>query len=96
MANLRTCLVSFSDHSGIRHTAEVSAESLYEAAILGIKAISQQWGESPGAMTPIEVRVAAPAVKHELRPIQILQWLNASSQSPKEKLMKERLKDLFL
>jgi hypothetical protein len=55
----------------VRLTAEVSAETLYEAAILDIKAISQEWGEAPGAMTAIEVRVAAPAVKHELRSVQI-------------------------
>jgi hypothetical protein len=33
--------VSFRDHSGVSHTAEVNAESLFEAAVLGVKAISQ-------------------------------------------------------
>src|SRR5438874_8216216 len=34
---LRICAVSFVDHRGIRHTAEVEAESLYEAACLPSK-----------------------------------------------------------
>jgi hypothetical protein len=41
---LRICAVSFIDVAGIRHTAEVQAESLYEAAILGVRAFkSDRW-----------------------------------------------------
>ena len=34
---LRVCAVSFADVRGIRHTVEVQAESLFEAAILGVR-----------------------------------------------------------
>jgi hypothetical protein len=34
---LRNCGVSFLEIRGIRHVAEVQAESLYEAAILGMR-----------------------------------------------------------
>jgi hypothetical protein len=43
-------------HSGVSHTAEVSAESLFEAAVLGVKAISQEWGQKPALMTSSEWR----------------------------------------
>jgi hypothetical protein len=33
----------FGAAAGVRHTAEVTAESLYKAAVLGIRAISEQW-----------------------------------------------------
>ena len=32
---LRTCTVSFSGPSGIRHSVDVTADSVYEAAVLG-------------------------------------------------------------
>ena len=34
---LRICAVSFADVRGIRHAVEVQAESLFEAAILGVR-----------------------------------------------------------
>jgi hypothetical protein len=34
--NARTCVVSFIESAGIRHSIEVAAESLYEAAALAV------------------------------------------------------------
>jgi hypothetical protein len=34
---LRTCAVSFADVRGVRHTAEVQAETLYEAVVLAVR-----------------------------------------------------------
>ena len=65
LMEVRICRVSFTTTSGIRHSAEIQADSLYEAAVEGIQAISQQWGEQPGPTTPIAVEVKAPAVQHE-------------------------------
>ena len=96
MGNARICSVSFSDHAGVRHTAQVTAETLYEAAVLGLKAISEEWAEEPGAVTPIEIQVQLPAVKHELRMRHIRQWLDSNCTSPKEKALKERLKGLLI
>jgi hypothetical protein len=36
---LRTCTVSFVGPSGVRHAVEVTAESVYEAAALGVSAL---------------------------------------------------------
>ena len=38
---LRTCTVSFTGPSGIRHSVEVTAESIYEAAALGVSALKK-------------------------------------------------------
>jgi hypothetical protein len=48
---LRTCRVSFQDAAGIAHSVEVTAQSLFEAAALAIKAFrAADWMESgPGA-----------------------------------------------
>src|SRR2546429_9602426 len=48
---LRACTVSFTGPSGIRHSVEVTAESLYEAAALGLSRLKQDgWVEqiAPG------------------------------------------------
>jgi len=89
---VRICGVSFTTTSGIRHSAEIQADSLYEAAVEGIKAISQQWGEQPGPVTPIAVEVKAPTITHELTLKQIQQWLDGACNSPKDKVTKDRLR----
>ncbi len=50
---LRTCRVSFQDAEGIAHSVEVTAQSLFEAAVLAIKAFrAAEWMESgPGTAT---------------------------------------------
>jgi hypothetical protein len=95
VGNLRRCRVSFVDASGVRHHAEVSAESLFEAAVLGIRAISEEWAEEPGLAAKIEVQVTAPAVTHEVTFKQLRDWLNGTCRSPKERIVKERLKALL-
>lgn len=86
------CRVWFTDSSGVRHLAEVQAESMYEAAVEGVSMIASQWGEQPGLITPITVEVKAPAVQHQLTLKQIRQWLESTCHSPKEKVTKERLR----
>ena len=86
----RTCVVSFFS-SGIKHSAEVTAETLYEAAVVGVKAISEQWGEEPGPTTPLHVEVRAPSVTHEITVNQVRQWLDGTCKSPREKILKDPL-----
>ena len=57
-----------------------------------IKAISEQWGEQPGPVTPIAVEVKAPTITHELTLKQIQQWLESVCVSPKDRLTKDRLR----
>jgi hypothetical protein len=79
----------------VRHAAEVSAESLFEAAVLGVRAISEEWAEEPALGSKIEIEVSAPAVTHEVTLKQLRDWLNGTCRSPKDRLAKERLRSLF-
>jgi hypothetical protein len=92
LMKVRICQISFTTTSGIRHSAEIQADSLYEAAVEGIKAISQQWGEQPGLVTPIIVEVKAPTITHQLTLQQIQHWLESGCNSPKDKVTKDRLR----
>ena len=44
------------DVSGIRHTVEVSADSLYETAVLAVRTF-QQHDRAPGDMNALEVEI---------------------------------------
>ena len=50
MPELRSFTVWYKDMEGITHTVEVTASSLYEAAVLGMKAFEQsEWEDTPWA-----------------------------------------------
>jgi hypothetical protein len=63
---MATCVVSFVDTLGFRHTVEVQAESLFEAGVLAIRAFKQN-GCQPGYVTELEVEIRSP-VRHFVTP----------------------------
>jgi hypothetical protein len=94
---LRTCAVSFVDIRGIRHVAEVQAESLYEAAILGMQLLkADPWVEHVGPATVFDVEVREPAARHAITLQQIQRWLDGASVSPSEGVKKAKLKNLLM
>ena len=67
--------VSFYDHEGIRHSVQVPAESLDEAAVLAMRAFGEH-DCAPGPASKLEVEVAAPIVIHTLTVKKLREWLN--------------------
>ena len=90
---MAACTVSFVDLDGIRHSVEVEAEGLYEASVLGICAFRKHELE-PGAMTQLEVEVHS-SVKHTLAVSKVRDWLQRGVRTPKEAILKERLRALL-
>lgn len=90
---MASCGVSFVDAEGIRHTVEVEAESLFEAAVLAMRTFKQHHCE-PGLITKLEVEIRS-SVTHTVTPKRIHEWLQGGARSPKEAVMKERLRDLL-
>jgi hypothetical protein len=88
-----TCIVSFVDISGIRHSVEVQAESLYEAVVLSVSAFREH-DCHPGTVRPLEVEVRK-TVTHTITLGKVNEWLNGGARSPKEAINKERLKALL-
>jgi hypothetical protein len=84
---------SYLDIEGLRHTVEVEAESLYEAAVLAIRTFRQHDCE-PGQVSTLEVEVRS-SVIHSITPRKIYDWLNGGAKTPKEAVMKERLRALL-
>jgi len=94
---LKVCAVSFTDMRGIKHSAEVEAESLYEAAVQGIRRLNQDpWMDRIGPGTKLEVEVREPAVKHALSVEQVERWLAGATKNPTEATKKAKLKLLLV
>jgi hypothetical protein len=90
---LRTCTVSFEGPSGVRHSVEVTAESVYEAGALGVSVLRNSDAVAPG--TELEIQVREPATSHRLTVHQIQRWSDGIAVSRDETLKKRRLKQLL-
>jgi len=92
LAAVALCIVSFVS-DGLRHTVEVQAESLYEAAALAIRTFREHNCE-PASATELEVEVRS-SVTHTITPKRLQTWLSGGARSPKEAVIKERLRSLL-
>ena len=96
MMPAKTCTVTLTDVRGARHSVEVLAESLFEAAVLGLKLLREDgWVDKPGPATRLEVQAKTPAVRHEVTVQQIQRWLDGASISPNEMVRKAKLKAMI-
>lgn len=93
---VRACSVSFKGVSGIRHTVDVEAETLYEAAVIGVSRFRQDiWGEVVASGAVLEVEVREPSTKHSLTLQQVERWLS-SPGPPHEAFKKAKLKMMLV
>ena len=94
---LRRCSVSFTDVRGIRHSVEVDAESLYEAAVIGIRRLNDDpWLERIAAATVLEIEVRAPGTTHTITLQQVERWLAGATRNPYESMKKAKLKMMLV
>lgn len=87
------CIVSYLDQDGIRHSVEVPAESLYEAAAKAIS-VFRKHDINPAGLAKLEIEIVT-TVKHELTVKQLKDWLAKPARSPKNVIEKDRLKELL-
>jgi hypothetical protein len=93
---LRSCTVSFTGPSGVRHSVEVMGESVYEAAALGLHALKGDgWVDVAAPGTTLQVQVREPATMHDISVAQLRRWCDGIAVSPDETLKKRRLKELL-
>ena len=90
---MASCVVSYLDIEGLRHTVEVEAGSLYEAAVLAVR-IFREHDCEPGALSKLEVEIRT-SVIHTVTLKKIQEWVSGGSKSPKEAVMKDRLRELL-
>src|SRR5579863_9862144 len=79
-------------YRSVRRSAEVIAESIYEAAALGVSALKRDgWADAIAPGTELEVQVRDPATCHQ----QIRRWCDGVAVNPDETPTKRRLKQLL-
>jgi hypothetical protein len=94
---LRTCTVSFKDVRGIRHSADVEAESLYEAVVLAVRRFRQDpWMEQVGNATVLDVEVREPPTMHSISFQQVERWLAGGASNATEAMKKAKLKTILV
>jgi hypothetical protein len=93
---LRMCTVGFKAATRISHSVEVEAESLMEAAGLGLARLKKDgWIEGLGPATKLEIQVREPATRHVLSVQQVQKWLTSVNPSPSDSLKKAKVRHLL-
>jgi hypothetical protein len=87
------CVVSFLDTDGVRHAVEVEAESMYEAAAVAMHTFRMLHCE-PGDLSKLEIEIRT-SITHTITPKKVRAWLQSSAKSPKDMVLKERLRALL-
>jgi hypothetical protein len=88
--------VSFKSATGITHAADVEAETLYEAAGLGLARLKKDgWIEGLGPGSRLEITVREPSTVHSLTVQQLHRWVNSVTTSPAEVLRRSKVKHLL-
>ncbi len=93
----RACTVSFQGVSGIRHSVDLDAESVYEAAIRGIHLLKKDgWVDNLGSGTEIDVHVPDAGTTHRVSVQQLRRWCDGVTSTPADTLRKAKLKQLLV
>ena len=88
--------MTYKDLEGVFHSVEVTAESVYEASVLALSALSKhEWIENVGPGTRLEIQIMEPGVTHLLLVAQLRAWLERPTASPAEMVKKQKLKALL-
>ena len=97
MPELRSCRVSYQDFDGIRHSVQVTAETLYEAAVLALAEFGRCGFSDAhtGPATRLTIAVLAPSTSHEISVGKLRAWLDSSGRSPAQQALKTRLRDVL-
>jgi hypothetical protein len=93
----RSCCVSFIDSEGITHSVEITASSLFEAAVVAMAEFRRHGFADTtfGSATKLNVRVKAPEAAHVVSVGKVKAWLDRVGKSPHEQVEKNRLKYLL-
>ena len=93
---LRLCTVSFKSATGISHSVDVEAETLFEAAGLGLARLKKDgWIEGLGPASRLEIAVREPSTMHSLTVQQLQRWASGITTSPAEVLRRTKVKHLL-
>jgi hypothetical protein len=94
---VRSCRGTIKDLDGVKHTVEVTAETLYEAVALGLVAIrGNDWvmGIAQGQNT-VQVSVVDIPIEHSVKITDFHDWLERTTGAPREISKRSRVKAIL-
>ena len=75
----RDCVVKLIDDHGVEHSVKVRAESVYEAALKGLRKLSAVGWESDGStIASVLVEVWEEPTYHRVNVLKMLDWVKCS------------------
>jgi len=92
------CRVSYLDSRNIEHAVDVTADSLFEAAAVAVRAFREGVliDDLPVAGTELHIEVFPLPVEHKVRLQRVEQWAQTGTvKSPVEMLRRERVRELL-
>lgn len=94
---MKPCTVTFTDLNGLRHSVDLEADSVYEAAVLALQAFKKAAFVEvpPGIATRFQVSVREAVVTHEVPLLKVRQWVEQGATNPSETVRKLRLKEIL-
>lgn len=93
---IRECVVRIVDNIGTVHSVKVRAESMYEATLLGLNALSRVGWEGDGeTLGSVLVEVHYEPTSHEVNVPSFIRWLKRHGKNPHEEKQKQALRDLM-
>jgi hypothetical protein len=93
---VRSCRVTIKDMQDVSHTVEVTAESLYEAVALGLKAIrGRDWVEVLRDQFKVDVSVSEIPVRHSVDVREFNAWIEREGGPPKDLVQRKRARKIL-
>ena len=92
------CRVSYLDSRNIEHAVDVTADSLFEAAAVAVRAFREGalMDDLPVPGTELRIAVFPLPVEHRVRLQRVEQWAQTGTmKSPVEMLRRERVRELL-
>jgi len=92
------CRVSYLDSKNVEHAVDVTADSLFEAAAVAVRAFRDcaLAEELPEPGTELHIMVSPLPVEHRVRLQRVEQWAQTGTvKSPVEMLRRERVRELL-
>jgi hypothetical protein len=92
----KKCIVTFRDAEGVDHAAIVTAESLYEAAIVALRQFRRaDWSrEDAFDLGALRIEVWDQPTLYRVEVAKLKAWLKRSGGSPREVVLRTRLNEL--
>ena len=97
MARPRKCVVTFRDSEGVDHAVVLTAESLYEAAVVALRQFRRaDWSrESALDLGTLRIEVWDQPTLYRVEVSKLEAWLRRSTGSPRETVLRSKLNEII-